>query len=225
MERLAKKPLEKGYFLQEMTSWFEKGQIFLTAVEIDLFTKLKEPKSAEALSVEMGTHYEITHRFLDVLVALGFLSKHEDRYLTAPDVAPFLVEDEPYSFAKFLKCATEKRDGWMKLKQILKEGPLVMPRSTYVEKHVKNLMLFNFDRESIKVQAGYVMLGRLQATLKIVSELPEFGNAKRLIDFGGGHGLYSIAFAQENPKLKVVVFDLPGVIDVAWEYINEYRGF
>ena len=214
MERLSHKkpPVEnKEYFLREMVSWFERGQIFLTALELDLFTKLKEPKTADALSMEMGTHYEITCRFLDVLVALGVLVKHEDRYLTAPDVAPFLVEGEPY-FAKFLKSAVEERDVWMKLKQILKEGHSVTP----TPKHAK------FDRESINWLARGVMLGRLQATLKIVSELPEFQNAKRLIDLGGGHGLYSIAFAQENPGLEATVFDLPGVTDAAEEYINEY---
>jgi hypothetical protein len=100
----------------------------------------------------------------------------------------------------------------MKLKQILHEGPLVIPR----HEHAK------FDRESINWLARGVMLGRLQTTLNAISELPEFQRAKRLVDLGGGHGLYSIAFAQENPKLEVTVFDLPGVTDVAQEYINEY---
>ncbi|MBE9592648.1 MAG: hypothetical protein IMF19_04135, partial [Proteobacteria bacterium] len=55
-----------------------------------------------------------------------------------------------------------------------------------------------------------------------VSKLPEFLNAKRLIDLGGGHGLFGIGFAQENPQLEVVVFDQPGVTDITQEYINEY---
>ena len=97
MERLAdKKPpiKDKGKFLQDMAMGFEKGLIFRTALEFDVFTKLKEPKTVETLSTEMETHPEITSRFLDVLVALCLLSKHEDRYVTALDIAPFLVEGE-----------------------------------------------------------------------------------------------------------------------------------
>ena len=203
---------DKGEFLREIAMGFEKGEIFLTALEFDIFTKLKEPKTAEALSMEMGTHYEITRRFLDVLVALEVLAKHKNQYLTAPDVVPFLVEGEPYS-ARYLKFSTEERGDWMKLKQVLKEGPLNKP----AHKHEHD-----YNRDSIDWIARGTMLGRLQATLKIVSELPEFQNTKRLIDLGGGHGLFGIGFAQENPQLEVVVFDQPGVTDITQEYISEY---
>ena len=105
MEKLANKkpPIEdRGKFLRDIALGFEKGQIFLIALKLDVFTQLKEPKTAETLSKELGTHPEITRRFLDVLVALKLLSKREDLYSTATDVTPFLVEGEPY-FAKYLK--------------------------------------------------------------------------------------------------------------------------
>jgi hypothetical protein len=157
MEKLANKkpPIEdRGKFLRDIALGFEKGQIFLIALKLDVFTQLKEPKTAESLSKDLETHPEITRRFLDVLVALKLLSKRE------------------------------------------------VPAHKHEHK---------YDRESIDWIARGTMLGRLQATLKIVSKLPEFLNAKRLIDLGGGHGLFGIGFAQENPQLEVVVFDQPGV--------------
>jgi predicted O-methyltransferase YrrM len=215
MERLAdiNPPVEdRGKFLREIAMGFEKGQIFLTALELDLFTELSEPKTGKALSADMGTHLDITRRFLDVLVALGVLAKHNDQYRTAPDVAPFLIEGELYS-ARYLKFSTEERECWMKLKQVLKEGPLNKPAHNHEH---------DYDRDSIDWIARGTMLGRLQATLKIVSELPEFENANRLIDLGGGHGLFGIGFAQENPQLEVVIFDQPGVTDITQDYINKY---
>jgi len=223
MERLAdKKPplTDKGKFLQDMAMGFEKGLIFRTALEFDVFTKLKEPKTAEALSMEMETHHEITSRFLDVLVALGLLSKHEEQYVTAPDVAPFLVEGEPYS-ARYLRFSTKGLEDWMKLKQTLKEGPRDKP--AHEDEQRKDEHKHNYDRESIDWIARGAMLGRLQWTLKTVSGLAEFKTAKKLIDLGGGHGLFGIGFAQENPQLEVVIFDQPGVTDITQDYINEYE--
>jgi predicted O-methyltransferase YrrM len=217
MERLVdmKPPVEdRGEFLHELASGFEKGQIFHTALELDVFTQLKKPKTVESLSRDLGTHIEITRRFLDVLVALGVLAKEGEQYLTAPDVVPFLVEGEFYS-ARHLKFSTEEREDWMKLKQILKEGP---SGNAHEHKHEHN-----YDQNSIKWIARGTMLGRLQATLKIVSELTEFKTAKKLIDLGGGHGLFGIGFAQENPQLEVVIFDQPGVTDITQEYINKYE--
>ena len=40
---------------------------------------------------------------------------------------------------------------------------------------------------------------------------------------GGGHGLFGIAFAQENPDLEVVVFDKPEVIPMTRGYIDRYK--
>jgi len=209
-----KPPVEdKGKFLLELASGFEKGQIFLTALELGVFTRLKEPKTAEALSTEMGTHYEITRRFLDVLVALGVLARRDDKYITAHEFVPFLVEGEPY-FARYLNHYIEWHDEWMQLKQILAEGPT---SKAHEHKHEHN-----YDRDSIDWIARCAMLGRLQATLKVVSELPEFKSAKRLIDLGGGHGLFAIGFAQENPKLEVIVFDRPEIIKITREYIAQY---
>ncbi|NQE05393.1 hypothetical protein C5S32_05945 [ANME-1 cluster archaeon GoMg1] len=224
MERLAdKKPpvKDKGKFLQDMAMGFEKGLIFRTALEFDAFTKLKEPKTAEALSMEMETHHEITSRFLDVLVALGLLSKHEEQYVTAPDIAPFLVEGEPYS-ARYLTFSTKGLEDWMKLKQTLKEGPLDKPAHEDEQRKDEHEHKHNYDRSSIDWIARGSMLGRLQWTLKTVSGLPEFKTAKKVIDLGGGHGLFGIGFAQENPQFDVVIFDQPGVTDITQDYINEY---
>jgi predicted O-methyltransferase YrrM len=216
MKKLAeiKPPVEdKGKFLREIAMGFETGQIFLTALDLDVFTKLKEPKTAEALSTEMETHYEIMRRFLDVLAAIDLLSKDEDRYVTAPDVVPFLVEGEPYS-ARYLKFSIEERDDWMMLKQILKEGP---SGKAHGHKHEHD-----YNRESIDMMARGRMLGGLQATLKIVAKFSEFKHAKKLIDLGGGHGLFGIGFAQKNPQLEVVIFDQPGVTVITQDYINKY---
>lgn len=213
-ERLAemKPPQEdQGGFLWDLVVGYEKGQVFLTALDIGIFNMLKEPKTAELLSSELKFNTQVTGKLLDILVSLGALSKDGDNYLTVPKMVPFLVEGEPY-FARYLNFAKESRNQWANLKEVLKCGPV-----TGGHKHEHN-----YDKEMIDWIARGTMLGRLQATLKLIREIPEFKAAKKLIDLGGGHGLFGIGFAQENPDLWVVIFDKPNVAEIAQGYIDRY---
>lgn len=213
-DRLAemKPPLEdQSRFLWDLVAGFEKGHIFLTALDLGVFNLLKEPKTPEQVSAELETDPQLTEKLLDVLASMKILDKEGGQYLTTPHVAPFLIEGEPY-FARYLNFAKESRDQWMQLKTKLKEGPTVK----------ENQHEHHYDKESIDWIARGTMLGRLQTTLKLVRELPEFGPARKVIDLGGGHGLFGIGFAQENPQLEVVIFDQPGVAEIAQDYIELY---
>ncbi|MGB9927322.1 MAG: methyltransferase [Methanosarcina sp.] len=215
MEKLADtKPLleDKSFFLRDLTANFKKGQVFQTALELDIFAKLNTPKTLEAISRELGADAGLTGRFLDVLVALDLLTKKEGTYVTQADLYPFLAAGEPH-FSKQLLLSKEEKLNWLNLKEILKHGP--------VEKEKPDYQYF-YDRESIELIARNSLLGRLQKILKIIIELPEFQASKRLIDLGGGHGLFGIGLAQENQDLEVVIFDRPEIIDLSSEFINKY---
>lgn len=218
MDRLIhiKPPLEnKLEHLKEWVAGFETGYIFLTALDLDIFTRLKTPLSAEELAALCGLHADLTRRFLNVLVGMNLLYKEETRYGLMPDTAPFLVKDSPY-FGRYLKPDEKRLSVFMRLKERLKQGPLDETPPETDQNHP-------FDRASMDWMARVSLLGRLQAAVGQVIALPEFSRAKKLIDLGGGHGLFGIAFAQENPDLHVVIFDRPGVIPAAREYIAQYN--
>ncbi|MGB9133766.1 MAG: class I SAM-dependent methyltransferase [Methanosarcina sp.] len=198
-------------FLREIAMGFERSQIFLTAFELRIFTKLKRPQTSKNLSMEMELHPEITSRFLDVLTAMKILCKKGEYYQTSPEVAPFLVEGETH-FSLYLESASKERKIWMNMKKALVEGSLSKRRK---EK-------FSYNRDSLEWTAKDCARGRLQKTLKLVCALPEFKSARRLIDLGGGHGLFAIGFAQENPDLEVIVYDQPEIIGLACDYIEKY---
>lgn len=215
MEKLAKlkPPLEdKNPFLRDLASNFKKGQVFQTALELDIFTKLKNPMTVETISREMGTDPVLTDRFLDVLVALGLLAKEDGSYVTLPDLYPFLAADGLYLSGQLLLSEDEKRN-WLNLKEILIHGP---------QEKEKPDFQYYYDRKSMELIARSALLGRLQNILKIIIALPEFQAARRIIDLGGGHGLFGIGLAQEKPDLEVVIFDRPGMAEVCREFIEKY---
>lgn len=62
-------------------------------------------------------------------------------------------------------------------------------------------------------QAGMVALARMTAD-GVVAKVRLPATARRLLDVGGGHGLYSIKFCQRYPQLSATVFDLPEGLEV-----------
>jgi cyclopropane fatty-acyl-phospholipid synthase-like methyltransferase len=57
---------------------------------------------------------------------------------------------------------------------------------------------------------------------EIVARLKLPGGAKRLVDIGGSHGLYSVEFCRKNPGLSAVIFDWPQAAFAARKTIADH---
>jgi predicted O-methyltransferase YrrM len=197
--------------LREIVRNFEIGQLFLTALELDVFSHLRTPRRGTDLAEKLGTRADLTLKFLDLLAAMQLLVKKEDQYCTAPAVAPFLDKRSPY-YARYLQLNADERRALLEMKDILRTGP----------RNPSEHKIHQFDRDAIDWMARTSLLGRLQATIGHVTRLPEFSHARRIVDLGCGHGLFGIALAQENPRLQVILFDKPDVTPMAQTYIDRY---
>jgi hypothetical protein len=103
------------------------------------------------------------------------------------------------------------RDIWRRLPEVIRSGPVSFPAASF------------FPRISLRAMADNALCGRLQATIRPIIALPRFFRFRRMIDLGGGHGLYAIALTQCHPELHADVMDLPPVIPVLEEYISAYH--
>ena len=196
-----------------MVKGCEAFHILLTALDFELFDLLQELKTAEQISSEIGTDASLTEKFLNALVALQLLSKHDGRYTNSKLASTFLMKSSPFSQGNLLRLSGRNSDNGSKLNSILKGD---------VQKKKGERFEDVFDPSFILAMAEGSMRGSLHRTVNEVSVLPEFQNARKLLDLGGGHGLYAIAFAEMNPDLKAAVFDLPHVTEVTKEFIERY---
>jgi cyclopropane fatty-acyl-phospholipid synthase-like methyltransferase len=73
--------------------------------------------------------------------------------------------------------------------------------------------------ELIKRLEVAALLGGVQSAVKHVN----LAGRKRLLDIGGGHGLYSVFFTKKHPELQACVLDLPQVIKVTNENITRFE--
>jgi predicted O-methyltransferase YrrM len=76
--------------------------------------------------------------------------------------------------------------------------------------------------EATRASAGWVAGGMGAKMAGIVANLPEFAGFRRMLDLGGGHGMFALYFVNAHPTMKGVVFDQPAVVSVAKEFIRDY---
>ncbi len=77
--------------------------------------------------------------------------------------------------------------------------------------------------EFLKVVGQHAMRGEIQEITKILSTMTEFTSARKLLDIGGGHGLYSISLCQQNIDLNSVILDQPHIIEATKENVTKFR--
>jgi cyclopropane fatty-acyl-phospholipid synthase-like methyltransferase len=62
---------------------------------------------------------------------------------------------------------------------------------------------------------------RARAMSVILPHVADFSGRRRLLDVGGGPGTYSMAVVRKTPGLTATVLDLPGVLEVTRELVDE----
>ncbi len=191
--------------IKDWSDGFRKIQLLRVAVKMKLFDKLKEAKAIH--DIKIGDE-KLTRLMLDCLTALGLIRKADGKYMLSEVSKTFLTSDSPYSQLRCLDKLFSDLEMWTELENILKKGPVTVERGKF------------FSESVIHSMAQHALLGELQKTVEVVSKY--INTARRLLDLGGGHGLYSIAFTKINPHLTATVFDLPEVIEKAREYVQKY---
>jgi len=202
-----------GHILETARA-FEKFYVLSAAVEHEIFDALSEPKTSSELADLRGLHRDMTEKLCRAMTSMALLTKNGDKYALTDLSKRFLIDVSPYyqgDLIKLLKKTREER--WGNLSEALKNGPIEISRDYTI-----------FNRSFILAMAEAAICGSLQRTMRALRENEDFMRAKRVLDLGGGHGLYSIAFARLNPNLEVTVFDYPQVIDgITKEMISTYN--
>ncbi len=214
-EELLKLPeVDVDYFtnlLREALNGIRVYSILISALELGLFDTLKVPKGIDELADELKCDKKLLLLLCKILCKLKLLSERDGKFVNTNLSMELLTSDSFYSQRFFIENTRGVLNLWTNLLRILREGAIKRnPSEFFAEKAIHSL-------------AQYSLLGELQRTVKIVSSLPEFEKARKLLDLGGGHGLYAIAFTKLNLNLEAYVFDLPQVVEKTKEYIRKFK--
>ncbi len=192
-------------------SWsIQKGRLLLTGAELDIFTMLApSPLSAEEVTQKLEGNLRGVTLFLDALAALDLLTKQGGRYRTEASAASLLSADEPGSVLPMVKHAAHLWQSWSRLTDIVRDKA-----TTEKTEGVK------WDMDGLKAFIGAMDVIGSRSAPKVVAAIAP-GEAKAIIDVGGGCGTYTLAFLDAAPQIKTTLFDLPPVIEMARERIEK----
>jgi len=200
--------------LFDMLGGYEQHRLVTSAVEFGVFSQLCAPASAGEVAERLGTDAGLTEKFLNCLAAIGLVTRDGDSFANTKLAETYLVPESPFSQVNLISLIAKGEKAWDRLPAALRgeaPGPGAPRRMEGV-----------FDKSFIVAMAEGAMRGGIQDAVEALAGRPEFTASGKLLDLGGGHGLYGIAFARANPSLKVTIFDLPPVIEVAREYAERH---
>jgi ubiquinone/menaquinone biosynthesis C-methylase UbiE len=201
--------------LKRMLYGAVQSRLLLASVELDVFSHLRQPRSARDLADAIGTHPDNTRVFLDALTANDLLRKRGGRYRNTPLADAFLVRGEPTYLGRLLEnFAGYMASGLEELGALVREGP--PPCASHGPDSPAALA------EETELYANYQRAGRAQQAAALARALPEFAGARRMLDLGCGAGLMGIAIVAAHPELTGVLFDRPEVIEVARRHVVEH---
>ena len=191
-------------------------RLLMTGIKLGVFDTTATWSTAESVCATLGTHEDNTRRLLDALVTIGLLQKYDGRYRNRPETAEFLVRQSPAYLGAYLQvvhtmCVASLDD----LTTMVTSGPNLS----------NNDMDFSSETlwaDMTRATAGWVTGGVGVQMAGTLLDLPEFPTMQRMLDLGGGHGMFALYFVDAHPTMTGVVFDQPAVLSVAREYIEIY---
>jgi len=188
---------------------FMASRVLLSGAELDLFTLLaKKPLSAEGVAAATGARLRGVVILLDALSALGFLVKKDGGYHSEPPVAALLSATAPDSILPMVLHMATVWQNWSQITDIVLG-------KTMAGLETKGALA----KDNRKAFIGAMHVAASKAAPKIVAAINP-GQARRLLDVGGGSGSYTLAMLSAVPEMRATLFDLPPVIEMARDRVQ-----
>ena len=200
---------------------FWGSKVLLTAVELELFTKLGDQSmTGESLGGMLDLHPRGIWDFFDALVALGFLNRDGSGptalYSNTEETGLFLDKNKSSYIGGILEMANDRLYRfWNDLGAALKTGK---PQNEikHSQKPMFEVLYEDLPRlEQFMGAMRGISIGNFQA----FAQKFDFSNYESLCDVGGATGLLSSLVAEQHPHLKCTTFDLPVVEPIARKWI------
>lgn len=186
------------------------------ADEIGLFAALKD----DALTLEeLAAKLEANPRALSVhaalLAAIGLVERRADRYRATTVARTYLMPDSPYYWGSLILSYGRAQPAHNELLSMLRAGK-GMTEGRPVEEWEAGKM----DVERARFVARFMHAHSIAAAMG-AARTHVFDGVQRLLDVGGGSGVFSIAAAQRNPDMQATVLEIESMCVAAQDYIGD----
>jgi len=193
--------------LDQMIRGYMPSRCLLTALELDIFTAVADGANAEQIGTKIHANARALGMLLNVLVALGLLSKAGEVYKNTPESARFFGQGSKDNHRNGLLHTANIWHRWSTLTDAVRTGTRIPISRDDSPEWTSNFI------------AGMQRNAKDRAPL-VVKALGTTG-IHRILDLGGGSGAYSIAFAKASTDIRCEILDIPEVVPLTADYVGE----
>jgi hypothetical protein len=198
------------------------GTELLTAAvaHIHLFGRLAAgPLPLERLRRVLGLAERPALVLVTALRAMGLLVADDQGRIGLTDLArEHLVPGGPFDISGYIGLAAESPGVREMVERLRTNHPAgAQTRGRGVAFIYREGLDSAMEREDSARSLTLALAGRARNVAPALAGACPLPAARRLLDVGGGSGLYSIAYLQAHPGLEAVVWDRPEVLKVALE--------
>ena len=187
-------------------SGYQRSMLILSGFELGVWSALGDGAlSGPEVAARIGADTRGTERLCNALCAIGLLRKSGGRYANTDLSARYLVKGSKDYLSRIGHMLNLYRT-WGTLTEAVRKGTSVTARE--------------YDAFSLSHFIEAMHHRAKETADELVSHI-DLQGVSRVLDVGGGSGVYSMALVRRKPDLRAVVFDLPAVIPLARGYIRE----
>ena len=178
------------------------AKAILAANELGIFETLADGgKTAEQIASATGVAIRGTSDLLEALCANGYIEKAGGHFELTSTASKWLVGSSPLFVGHMLQHINDLWPIWSNLEAAIRQG---RPPASDYQDWLRNPKYREMLRRHILGLSDMVQL----TAPELVRRIRISKDAKSLLDVGGGHGGYSVAFCQKHADLKATVFEL-----------------
>ncbi|WP_262299886.1 acetylserotonin O-methyltransferase [Microvirga sesbaniae] len=205
----------------QLGSAFWASKTLLSAVELELFTKLAESGPLEVAQVQsaVGLHERSARDFLDALLALGLLQRSSDgRYTNTPETDLYLDRQKPSYVGGILEMMNGRLYRfWGNLTEALRTG-LPQNETRHGEPDLFAAVYAEPGRLELFLGA---MTGLSLPTARAIAATFPWSEVRTFADIGCAQGGLTVEIARAHAHLRGIGFDLAAVQPVFERYVAQ----
>ena len=175
------------------------------ALDSGVFGFCESQVAADLLAQRMELPVGPLSLALRALVAAGFMEADESGFRTAPDILPFVKTGSPCNMIETLRMMAGTRHAGLG-----QFGALVAGKASGSGARLFDEAHWDAHHRSL---AGFHRAVAAEATMPCLTGLPEWAQARTLLDIGPGSSALAARLLEARPDLRITLFDLPPVAE------------
>lgn len=196
--------------ISEMLKKYRESQIIFTAFETGMLSELSAGTTSGRLFKRCGISERGGIPLLRSLQAMGMVESRNEVYRLKKEWVPLFNPDSTENISGQIIHEQHLSRRWAKLTESVRSGQPVKKQNGRKNKTKANRF--------INAMANIGSRSAIE-----FSEIVEFAGNEKLLDLGGGPGMYLKILAQKYPEMRLVLFEQKESVKAARENLREIK--